>query len=276
MADFHEIRTKIRGVTHKDPYSKKPRQKIIERYVRPGTKLTAILEPDNPYGENAIGLWLTVGRKRYHVGYLRSELAAELAPIVKADIPLYVTVLSVTGGTKEHPTRGVNIVVRYPEEEAEWVLGRKSKRSNSETTSPRQEIVYHDKAGTLVTSTRLVIGEQVYPISQITSARLETMRPKYGCSIAILAFGLLIMIAAISTVADVVRGDQDVGTLVIMLLVAIGILVVGYVLLRSTGQTYALMLRLSGANNEQQALRTSDRMRVREVLQALNKAMAER
>jgi hypothetical protein len=46
-----EIRSKVAGVIHDDPISGRIRQEPVRRYVRPGTRLIAEREPDNPYGE---------------------------------------------------------------------------------------------------------------------------------------------------------------------------------------------------------------------------------
>lgn len=126
-----EIYSKIRGVTYNDPHSGKPRQTIIRKYLHPGTLLEAIYEPDNPHGENAIGLWMQEGGQRYHIGYIGSDLAEELGPQIRAGVQLEVYVVQITG---KDPL-GVNIVVRDRIEKAAstapvqahgcwWYIGR--------------------------------------------------------------------------------------------------------------------------------------------------------
>ena len=114
---YTEKRTKISGVTYKCPHTKKPRQRIIKRHVRPGTRLIPQLEPDNPHDPNAIGLWLVKGwfifRRRYHIGYIPRERARTLAIRMRAGTKLAVIVRNVTGGTRKKRTRGVNIIIRY-------------------------------------------------------------------------------------------------------------------------------------------------------------------
>lgn len=105
-----EIRSKIRGVTYKDPRSGKPRQQIIRQHVRPGMLLDAIFEPDNPHGDNAIGLWATVGQERYHIGYIGTELSEKLGPMLRKGEALDVYVTDITGRDKR--TLGVNIIIR--------------------------------------------------------------------------------------------------------------------------------------------------------------------
>lgn len=118
MAKQVEIKTKVVGVNYNDPKSGKSRQEIIKQHIRPGTDLVAKLEPDNAHDPNAIAIYfekkgLLFGKTQYHLGYLSEELAAELAPLLRKGTVLKIDVLAVSGGTKEKPSRGVNIVIRY-------------------------------------------------------------------------------------------------------------------------------------------------------------------
>ncbi len=109
------IKTKIRGVTHACRYTGTPRQKIVGSHVRAGTKLITTLEPDNPEDPNAVALVLESGifrKRRFHLGYLSREVARDVAELLRSGKKLKVVVTDVTGGTKEKPTRGVNIVIR--------------------------------------------------------------------------------------------------------------------------------------------------------------------
>lgn len=121
-----EIHTKVAGVTYKDPRSGIDRQWLIQKYIHPGTKLRPQLEPDNPHDPNAIKLWLEVSKKLlfkllsgrnlwFHIGYIQSDLAQNLAPILRDGQPVTITILEITGGTKCKPTRGLNIVIRITE-----------------------------------------------------------------------------------------------------------------------------------------------------------------
>lgn len=102
------IHSKVRGVTFEG------RQDIIRRAVRPGMRLDAIREPKNPHGSNTIGLW--AGREQ--IGYLSSDLAAELAPQVDAGQPIVVTVTDLTGNGPGESI-GVNIVIDTQSDAAE-------------------------------------------------------------------------------------------------------------------------------------------------------------
>ena len=114
MPEMVEIFSKVRGVTHEDPISRKSRQELIRRYVRQGTHLIARLDPENPVDENAIELWLPWKRKQFSLGYVNPDLVPRLAKVLRAGVPLTVTVKGVTGGTRGRETRGVNITIAYP------------------------------------------------------------------------------------------------------------------------------------------------------------------
>ena len=94
------IYSKVRGVTFED------RQDIIRQSVRPGMRLEAIREPQNPHGSTAIGLW--AGKEQ--IGHVASDLAAQLAPQMDSGNPIVVTVTELTGGGPGESI-GVNIVI---------------------------------------------------------------------------------------------------------------------------------------------------------------------
>lgn len=95
------IHSKVRGVTFEG------RQKIIRQHVKPGMALRAIREPKNPHGNgNTIGLW--AGNKQ--IGYMGSELADEIAPLMDSGQKISVRVSDLTGGGKDESI-GVNIVI---------------------------------------------------------------------------------------------------------------------------------------------------------------------
>jgi len=109
---MEERRTKIRGVTRDDPHTGINRQEIIRHYVHSGTRLTPRLEPDNPVNSKAVALWLETADGQFHLGYLSDEHAASVGERLRAGQTLDVTVSEVTGGVRDKPTRGVNVVIR--------------------------------------------------------------------------------------------------------------------------------------------------------------------
>ena len=109
---MEEQRTKIKGVTRDDPHTGMNRQEIIRRYLRPGTRLTPRLEPDNPVNPKAVALWLETADGQFHLGYLSDEHAVSVGERLRAGQHLEVIVSKVTGGVEGKPTRGVNVVIR--------------------------------------------------------------------------------------------------------------------------------------------------------------------
>lgn len=116
MAEITEVKTKIRGVSRVDPRSGMERQAIIRRYLRPGTVLELHTEPGNPVNPKAIAVWLRrkrlLGSRTFHLGYLGENLSYLHGRIGEGRIES-VVVSSITGGTREKPTRGVNVVIRW-------------------------------------------------------------------------------------------------------------------------------------------------------------------
>jgi len=108
---MEEQRTKIKGVTRDDPHTGINRQEIIRRYVHSGTRLTPKLEPDNPADPDAVALWLEMDDKQFHLGYLSREHAVSVGERLRAGQTLDVIVSEVTGGVRDKPTRGVNVVI---------------------------------------------------------------------------------------------------------------------------------------------------------------------
>lgn len=139
-----KIRSKIRGLTYPDPSTGEPRQTVVKKFVRPGMKLIPIYEPDNPHGSNAIGLWLyrplpdgkTV---QHHLGYIGSDLSSTVGPILRSGQPMTITVTEITGGNKEQPTRGVNILIEYEDEPAS-VAGEPSHVAVAAEEAPKKKI----------------------------------------------------------------------------------------------------------------------------------------
>lgn len=100
------IHSKVRGVNFEN------RQELIKRHVRPGMRLAAIRELQNPHGSNAIGLWAG----KVQIGHLSSDLADELAPYMDHGGKITVTVIEFTGGGPGESI-GVNIVIDKNAEE---------------------------------------------------------------------------------------------------------------------------------------------------------------
>ena len=117
MSKLHEFHTKVTGVTFDDPHSGLNRQEIIAAHVRPGMRVHLRPEPDNPVDALAVGVWVSVGgllrRRDYQIGYLFQERAREVRALLQDGHGVDAKVTDVTGGTRDKPTYGVNLVIRW-------------------------------------------------------------------------------------------------------------------------------------------------------------------
>lgn len=111
------IYSKIAGVTYSNEDGIE-RQDIIRAFVRKGMELQLIPEPDNQYSKNALALFVhaKIGifnkKKPYRVGYIKNDLADRFSKELDTGNRIFVDVTDITGGTKEHKTRGVNIKIK--------------------------------------------------------------------------------------------------------------------------------------------------------------------
>jgi len=111
-----QIRSKVSGVTYADPISGRARQDIIKQHLVKGMRLVAELEPDNPYGENAVMLIACPKGRRerqFHIGYIGSRVSDVVAKALREGEDVRVTVTDMTGGTRSKKTRGVNILIEW-------------------------------------------------------------------------------------------------------------------------------------------------------------------
>lgn len=93
------------------------RQDYILAYCKEGMRIHLRPEPDNPHDKNAVGCWITARAFIFftadvQIGYLPAEHAGEIARYFAAGGHVDCVVTSVTGGTRDKPTLGVNIEIR--------------------------------------------------------------------------------------------------------------------------------------------------------------------
>ena len=89
LIDTH---SKIAGVTKPNDRGNDI-QKILAK-LKPNTKLTLIREPNNSYDKNAIKIYAT-GK---HIGYIKSDLAKKIAPLLDKGHKYQAVISEVTGG----------------------------------------------------------------------------------------------------------------------------------------------------------------------------------
>jgi hypothetical protein len=82
-----------------------------------GDRLLLVREPDNDHDSNAVKIMREDGD---FLGYIPSETAEELAERMDAGEEAWAEITTLTGGTDDKPTRGVNIEVFLEKELAQW------------------------------------------------------------------------------------------------------------------------------------------------------------
>jgi hypothetical protein len=112
MGEFH---TKVVGVTHPNSDGSS-RQATISRCCRPGMPLIFKPEPSNPADPNAVGVWVEIRcmlffRRAVQIGYISRDLADEFSEAIAAGERIDGWISDVTGGTREKPTFGVNLLI---------------------------------------------------------------------------------------------------------------------------------------------------------------------
>lgn len=108
-----EFFTRVVGTSHANPDGS-DRQAAIKEHCAAGALLTMVREPQNSFDSNAIGVYCSGAQ----IGYLTSEIADQYAPEIDAGkLRLSGRVTDVTGGTRQKPTLGVNIVLTRAEQQ---------------------------------------------------------------------------------------------------------------------------------------------------------------
>lgn len=268
-----EIRSKIAGVTHEEPHTGIPRQKIIKRHLRPGTKLTAIPEPDNPYGDNAIGLWVRVKRKRYHLGYFTSRISEHMADVIAAGAQLDITVKEITGGTRGKDTRGVNIYVRYIEPA---VYPHRQPSSVEVATPPIDfsgEREYHVSEDLRITSQRVQRGNRNYLLPDISSVKVHKLSKATGCGSLMMAIGIVGAIFGALIIFTNLNEPGDIVTGLVFAAICAGFAGVGFLLNANVQERYAVDIVTKAGDHRLMVGKNADACRP--VAAAVNQAIGE-
>ena len=105
--------SKIAGTSHKNDDGT-DRQELIRKHCRKGSELILIREPDNPYSDDAIGIWIRSGdffKQNYQIGYVTSYAARDLAYYMDRGGKVKAIIKEITGGTRSKPSLGINIQI---------------------------------------------------------------------------------------------------------------------------------------------------------------------
>lgn len=203
MGEFEtrEFPTKVVGVTLENEDGSS-RQRVIEEAVAEGAPLRLRREAANPVDPNAIAVDAPDGRQ---IGYLRREVATEVSAALRAGGSVSATVLGVTGGD-EHPTRGVNLMLRVWSPIGASAGRRASSKpgagigADSEVRAGVQQAKVGAESFTVLTVEASLIG-------LIVGVRTHDWWNGAGAfMLAIVAFGLVAMGERVANVAAAVIG----------------------------------------------------------------------
>lgn len=134
--------------------------------------------------------------------------------------------------------------------------------------------VYYNVGNVRVTNALFVVGDETYPLGQITSVKVSKEQPKTGCVTWLLILGVLG--AAVGAISIVVAlsgtGDLESG---IGLLLGFGVVAfLGYVGKKSAKPTY--YVQVTTAAGEKRVLSSHNRGGPQAVVDALSEALADR
>jgi hypothetical protein len=109
---FH---SKVAGVTASN-LNGQSRQNYIRAFCKPGMSASLIREPDNPYDTNAVGVWikarsLIIFTADVQIGYLKADVAPEIARYMDKGGKVSCQITEVTGGNRGKSSLGVNILL---------------------------------------------------------------------------------------------------------------------------------------------------------------------
>lgn len=121
---------------------------------------------------------------------------------------------------------------------------------------------YSNDQGIRVTSARLIIGDSVYAMTNITSVKRAVTKPKRTGPLFSIGIGIVFMLGTLAS------GDTG-GVVFGMILIALGI--IWWLLQKPTYH-----LRVASASGEADALSNKDEKQIMPVVQAINEAMIHR
>lgn len=116
-----KIHSKVVGVTVGD------RQELIRKYCYPNKELTLKREPYNEYDKNAISVYVNSNQ----LGYIKKELAQDLAPRMDRGEEFKVSISNVTGGDSYN--YGINITIVKKENKTQTTVSNNTSSNYKNT-----------------------------------------------------------------------------------------------------------------------------------------------
>ena len=117
---MEEIKSKVAGVSFKNNNGTS-RQELIRKYCKPGLALVLQPDPANPHGHGtAVEILVSTPTGLQQIGFVRdTDLDDQIAEAIGNEQRVDCHILNITGGTKESPTIGVNVVYHVYDENEE-------------------------------------------------------------------------------------------------------------------------------------------------------------
>ena len=129
IADASHFHTKVVGVSFEG------RQDVLAGLTE-GSQLALERQPENPYDPNAIAVRFGA----LQIGFLKKELARQLAPHIDGGVRYRARIASLTGGSNDR-NRGVNIFVEREATVAVLTADRLEQRSHADHEAIRRALI---------------------------------------------------------------------------------------------------------------------------------------
>ena len=118
MGEVHsgiQLKTKVVGVTF-DNEDGTDRQRYVKK-CRVDDQLFLLPEPNNPHDHYAVAVYRKSWWGHYQqIGYLGRHISPDVSEHISSGGTALAQIINLTGGTRDKPARGVNIVVMLLED----------------------------------------------------------------------------------------------------------------------------------------------------------------
>lgn len=152
MSNADGFYTKVVGVSYKNPDGSS-RQEIIKEYAAENKIILLIREPKNKNDTNAVAVYLEYGflfsYKKYQIGYLDSQTASEIAPLIDAGYEVKAIISSVSGLDQPGNNIGVNLFIEMPKPDTLYsnkIIDQPNHKSDEKEVVQNEQTVQESKS----------------------------------------------------------------------------------------------------------------------------------